>query len=280
MEESRSYPFPCQSWLSWWISGQPPQPRELQWVGECDQFVLVTRGSWTNRWTQHGRDTDFKSEPGDVGYYPADGQPNTVFAVPKTPYDVFFLCVPSRHLAKLASADEVDADVVYRTMLTITDARVRQSLSAIAAAPATGESSDEHARALAIRVVELMGGGTPSWLRDSSMFTPPVMSDLVDYIDAHLRYPIALSDIGIKTGLSPSHCAKKFRQSTGMSLNRFVNIRRTRMAIDRLQAGAEDLASMALELGFFSQSHMNRVFYEHIGRAPGRYRRQFKRTIG
>jgi len=242
--------------------------------------VLVTRGCWTNRWTRHGRDTDFKSEPGNIDYYPADGQTNTVCAVPKTPYDVFFLCIPSRHLAKLASADEVDAGVVYRPMLTITDAGVRQSLSALAAAPLPGESSDEHARALAIRIVELMGGHTPSWHRDTSVFTPPVMSDLIDYIDAHLRYPIALSELGIKTGLSPSHCAKKFRLSTGMSLNRFVNVRRTRMAIDRLQAGAEDLAGMALELGFFSQSHMNRVFYKHIGRPPGKFRRQFRRTIG
>jgi AraC-like DNA-binding protein len=240
----------------------------------------VTRGNWTSRWTQHGRDTDFKSDPGDVDYYPADGEPNTVCAVPKTPYDVFFLCVPSRHLAKLASADEVDEAVTYRTMLTINDARVRQSLSALAAAPAPGESSDEHARALAIRIVELMGGRTPQWKSDSSVFTPAMMSDLVDYIDSHLRYPIALSDLGTKTGLSPSHCAKKFRVSTGMCLNRFVNVRRTRMAINRLQAGAEDLAGMALELGFFSQSHMNRVFYEHLGRAPGRYRRQFRRTIG
>jgi AraC-like DNA-binding protein len=266
--------------LSWWISGQPKQPREFEWVGECHQFVLVTRGNLTNRWTQHGRDTDFKSDSGDVDYYPADGQPNTVSVVPETPYDVFFLCVPSRHLAKLASADEVDPDVTYRTMLTINDSRVRQSLSAIAAARAPVDSSDEHARALAIRIVELMGGRTPQWKSDSSVFTPAMMSDLVDYIDSHLRYPIALSDLGTKTGLSPSHCAKKFRVSTGMSLNRFVNVRRTRMVIERLQVGVEDLAGMSLELGFFSQSHMNRVFYEHLGRSPGRYRRQFMRTIG
>jgi len=125
-----------------------------------------------------------------------------------------------------------------------------------------------------------MGGRAPPWESDANVFTPAVMSDLVDYIDAHLRYPIAISELGVKTGLSPSHCAKKFRLSTGMSLNRFVNVRRTRMVIDRLQAGVEDLAGMSLELGFFSQSHMNRVFYEHLGRAPGRYRRQFMRTIG
>ena len=280
MEVSLSGHFLCQSWLTWWISGQPKQPREFEWVGECHQFVLVTRGNLTNRWTQHGRDTDFKSDPGDVDYYPADGQPNTVSVMPETPYDVFFLCVPSTHLAKLASADEVDPDVTYRTMLTIKDARVRQSLLAIVTAGTPIELIDEHARALAIRIVELMGGRPPPWKSDSSVFTPPMMSDLVDYIDSHLRYPIALSDLGIKTGLSPSHCAKKFRVSTGMSLNRFVNVRRTRMAIERLQAGVEDLAGMALELGFFSQSHMNRVFYGHLGRAPGRFRRQFRRTNG
>ena len=280
MELSSSGHFLCQSWLSWWISGQPKQPREFEWVGECHQFVLVTRGNLINRWTQYGRDTDFRSDPGDVDYYPANGDPNTVSVMPETPYDVFFLCVPSRHLAKLASADEVDPDVTYRTMLTIKDPRVRQSLSAIAAARTPVDSSDEHARALAIRVVELMGGRAAPWKNDANVFTPAVMSDLVDYIDAHLRYPIAISELGVKTGLSPSHCAKKFRLSTGMSLNRFVNVRRTRMVIDRLQAGVEDLAGMSLELGFFSQSHMNRVFYEHLGRAPGRYRRQFMRPIG
>jgi AraC-like DNA-binding protein len=40
------------------------------------------------------------------------------------------------------------------------------------------------------------------------------------------------------------------------------------------------MAALALELGFYSQSHMNRVFRDHIGLSPGRYRRQYKRTIG
>jgi AraC-like DNA-binding protein len=268
------------SWLSWSIDGQDPQAREFEWVGECHQFVLVKRGSWTKRWTQGGRDIHFTSDPGDVDFYAADGEPHTVRAVPKSPYDVFFLAVPRRHLTDLAAADGLDKSVEFRTRLMIDDARLQRSLSAIAAATAAGEPCEEPARELVIRISELVGGFTPAWRCDSSVFPKRVMGDLTDFIDAHLRLPIGLSEIATTVGLSPSHFAKKFRVSSGLSLQRFANLRRTRQAIGCLQAGSENMAALALELGFYSQSHMNRVFRDHIGLSPGRYRRQYKRTIG
>lgn len=280
MEESCRSDYPHQSWLSWSICGQPPQARELEWVGECHQFVLVQRGSWTNRWTQHSREINFKSEPGDIDFYPADGEPNAVCATPKTPYEVFFLSVPRRHLTDLAAVDEVDSAVVFRKRLMMDDACLRRSLSALAAASVLDESSDEHARELALRIAELMGGVVPAWRRDSSVFNKQVMSNVVDYIDGHLRLPIGLVEIAASVGLSPSHFAKKFRVSSGLSLQRFANLRRTRQLIGCLTVGSENMAGLALELGFYSQSHMNRVFRDHTGMAPGRYRRQYGRTIG
>lgn len=268
------------SWLSWSIDGQHPQAREFEWVGECHQFVLVKRGSWTNCWTQGDRDIHFTSDPGNVDFYAADGELHTVRAIPKTPYDVFFLSVPRRHLTDLVVTDGPDESVVLRTRLMIDDARLQRNLSAIAAATAAGEPCEESARELVLRIFELVAGFTPAWRDDSSVFPKRVMRDLTDFIDAHLRLPIGLCEIATTVGLSPSHFAKKFRVSSGLSLQRFANLRRTRQAIGCLQAGSENMAALALELGFHSQSHMNRVFRDHTGISPGRYRRQYKRTIG
>jgi AraC-like DNA-binding protein len=268
------------SWLSWSIDGQHPQAREFEWVGECHRFVLVKRGSWTNCWTQGDRDIHFTSDPGNVDFYAADGELHTVRAIPKTPYDVFFLSVPRRHLTDLVVTDGPDESVVLRTRLMIDDARLQRNLSAIAAATAAGEPCEESARELVLRIFELVAGFTPAWRDDSSVFPKRVMRDLTDFIDAHLRLPIGLCEIATTVGLSPSHFAKKFRVSSGLSLQRFANLRRTRQALGCLQAGSENMAALALELGFHSQSHMNRVFRDHTGISPGRYRRQYKRTIG
>ena len=80
-------------------------------------------------------------------------------------------------------------------------------------------------------------------------------------------------------GLSPSHFAKKFRQSTGLSLNRFVNRRRIIHSLETLKADAS-LASIALDLGFSSQSHFTRLFSGLTGMTPAKYQKGVKRTVG
>jgi len=280
MEESRFSAFPHHSWMSWQISGRAGERRLSSWTNTSHLLVFGRRGRCINRWIHRGRETRFNTADGHVGYFPADGEQHIVSAMAETPYETFFLALPSRHLADLAAAHEVDSSIVFRPLLTVDDAQVRRSLSRLAAEPTPGESSDEHARALALRMVELMGAHPPAWHRDHSVFTATTMNDLVDYIDSHLGRPIALDEIAIRTGLSPSHFARKFRQSSGLSLHRFVNLRRTRAAIGRLQGVDTDLGRLSLDLGFCSQSHLTRVFREHTGMSPARFRRQFRRTVG
>ena len=277
MKESRFSAFPQHSWMPWSISGQTQ--RVAHWRGICHLFVMVKVGRTVNRWINRGREKRFKTDAGDACFFPADDEHHAVCSALEPRNDVFCVAIPKNHLTDLAAADEIDASVEFRPLLTIEDAQVRRSLSRLAAALTPGESSDEHARALALRMVELMGGGTPAWHRDRSEFAPTTMNHLVEFIDAHLGSTIPISELSIRTGLSPSHFARKFRRSSGLSLHRFINLRRTRAAISRLQQD-EDLARLSLDLGFCSQSHMTRVFREHTGMSPARFRRQFRRTVG
>lgn len=277
MEHAQFSSFPHHSWFSWRVGGE--SKRLAQWLGTCHFFVLVARGSSTNRWVHRGRDVPFATAAGGCCYFPADGEEHTVCSTLDPLNEVFCLCIPRRHLADLAAEEGVAAAAEYRTLLTVEDPEVRRSLAALAA-PAIGEAGDEHARALAVRMAELMGGRPAAWRRDRSVFAPRTMSDLVDTIDAHLHHPIPLAELAATTGLSPSHFARKFRRSSGLSLQRFAHLRRIQAAINRLQEGADDLARLALDLGFCSQSHLTRVFHAHTGMSPARFRRQFKRTVG
>jgi len=86
-------------------------------------------------------------------------------------------------------------------------------------------------------------------------------------------------DLGMLTGLSPSHSARKFRQTTGVSLARFVNRRRLQAAIRQFATTDGLLATLAQELGFSSPSHFTRLFSRLTGMRPGRYRRQLRPTV-
>lgn len=116
--------------------------------------------------------------------------------------------------------------------------------------------------------------------RDDSVFADRTLRYLVEYIDAHLRMAPTLSDIALLVGLSPSHFAKKFRHSTGLSLQRFVNRRRIMRSLELLKQPSKSLTSVALELGFSSQSHFTRLFSDLTCMTPAKYQKQFRRTVG
>jgi AraC family transcriptional regulator len=86
--------------------------------------------------------------------------------------------------------------------------------------------------------------------------------------------------MGQRVGISPSYFGRKFRQSTGLSLHRFVNRRRILASLNLLKDQSLPLAHTALELGFSSQSHLTRLFSAMTGMTPAKYRKQVKQTVG
>ena len=140
--------------------------------------------------------------------------------------------------------------------------------------------ADEASRRLVLRLVQLSGGGTPDWRDDSSTFDRQTLDRLLEYIDAHLKIEPCLTDMAMRVGLSPSHFAKKFRLSTGLSLHRFVTRRRILASFESLKVESQPLAHVALDLGFSSQSHFTRLFSELTGMTPAKYRKQVKQPVG
>ena len=75
-------------------------------------------------------------------------------------------------------------------------------------------------------------------------------------------------------GVSPFRLSRAFTRQLGVSLTRYRNPVRVERALDRLEAGADDLAALAADLGFTDQSHLCRTMRQHVGEPPSAVRTQ------
>jgi len=98
------------------------------------------------------------------------------------------------------------------------------------------------------------------------------ISRVTDFILAHLNQDLSLSALAQQVGFSPYHFARLFRQTTGESPHQYVLRQRIEQAQRLLQEKDMPLAHIAIESGFANQSHLTRVFKQHLGQTPRAYR--------
>lgn len=108
----------------------------------------------------------------------------------------------------------------------------------------------------------LRGGLSPAALRRVQLF-----------VEANLANPIALADLAERAGLSEHHFAHAFRTSTGTTPRVFVESRRIERAKQLLRESSSELAQIAIDTGFNTQSRFTTVFRRATGFTPAVYRR-------
>jgi AraC-like DNA-binding protein len=98
---------------------------------------------------------------------------------------------------------------------------------------------------------------------------------LVDRVKVLLAGDLAkrwtLAEIGREIGSSPVYLTQAFQQAEGLPLYRYHLRLRLARALDLL-AGQEDLAALALDLGFSSHSHFTAAFKQAYGRSPSEFK--------
>jgi len=67
---------------------------------------------------------------------------------------------------------------------------------------------------------------------------------------------------------SPFHLARSFRRGLGLGLHQYRLRLRMAAALARLEQGERDLAGLAQDLGFCSQSHFGEIFRREVGLSP------------
>jgi AraC-like DNA-binding protein len=280
MDGSHMSLFPSQSWFGFTHTAIPsPVPTELHLRLVNHLAVLILSGACSNQWIRCGRETRFNADRGMVGFFSADNEEHAVLSRTDTGAKAFILLIPPAHLQFIAASEGVTRLPELQARPIFEDAIVRDLLARLFADTSgcsikRGLDAEIAARSLVLRLVEITQGEAPDWHADSSLFDSRTMGHITDYIDAHLHRFVTLGELALLPGISPSHFGKKFQQSAGLSLQRFVNRRRLRAAMAMLEAGSTPLSQIALDLGFSSQSHFTRVFSDLTGFTPASYRRQ------
>lgn len=99
-----------------------------------------------------------------------------------------------------------------------------------------------------------------------------------DYVLSHYGEAIVVEDIAKRAHLSASQLQREFRRLFGMSLGDYLLRVRLIMARRKLEAAGEAVGRIALDCGFYDQSHFTRAFRRATGLSPMAYRRRFAPT--
>lgn len=285
MDGARLSPFPHLSWLDFRVEARAARTTVVHMHGVVHSVSLTVAGRHAIRWISRGRETRWTEDPGAVHFLPADGEWHDF----ETNADPYFasqvILIPRRHLHECLVAEGLEPPIEATRILARDDAVLRSCMARLTSPVPAGDRNadswkDEAARTLLVRLAALGGRGRPDWQADTGTFDRRTLGHLVERIDASLRLAPAVAELAVLVGLSPSHFAAKFRASTGLSLQRFVNRRRLRAALDVLRSNAAPLAGIALDLGFSSQSHFTRLFSDLTGMTPAKYRKQCAATLG
>lgn len=89
-----------------------------------------------------------------------------------------------------------------------------------------------------------------------------------EVIAKHYREALSLSVIASQVGCSPFYLARQFKRCMGMSLHQALIAWRLRVGLERVLDQPEQLASIALDLGFASHSHFTDAFKASYGVSP------------
>ena len=279
MEGSTLPPFPHYTWFAHALSVHPPQVfahHEQRHV--MARLLLTMTGDADVTWTTRGIVETVHVGAGDIGFYPCDGAVHGLAITSPAGYRGYMLLLPGGHVCGGCGPGgslprrSLDPLPVFRDGVML--ACLQRLAAGIARRGISEDVGDEiAARQVVSRLWAVAGAGEPAWRSHSSCFTAAVMREIVARVDEGLAARHSLANVSRGFGLSPSHFAKKFRNSTGLSLNRFINTRRVGEALALLGGRSVPLAQLSLDLGFCSQSHFTRSFRGMTGLTPHKFGR-------
>lgn len=136
----------------------------------------------------------------------------------------------------------------------------------ISSHPANDLDIESRAVALAFSIVKF-SARTPRDLRS--------LQRAREYVDAHFAENLTLAQVARAAGVHPVYLGQIFRQEFGETLGEYLNRIRVRAAAGMLANSDLPLSAVALDLGFYDQSHFTRVFRQFTGATPGTFRAEY-----
>lgn len=96
-----------------------------------------------------------------------------------------------------------------------------------------------------------------------------------EYVHAYFGENLTLAQVARAAGVHPVYLGHIFRQEFGETLGEYLNRIRVRAAAARLANSDLPLSTIALDFGFYDQSHFTRIFRQVTGATPGVFRADY-----
>ena len=272
-------PYPHHVWLAHWFVVRPPRLLEIvRRRHVVHHLLLTTDGDAEIRCETNGVETAFHATAGTIGWFPADSHEHEMSITAANGYAAYEVSIPGEQIAGDHSPAGTRPAAGFQAISFFGDALIEASLLRLSTQRDGRQLSEDvgddvAARLIITRLSTLLGSSAPEWRTDTSVFSPGLMKQIVARIDGELPHEASLEDLARDFELSAGHFARKFRNSTGLSLQRFHNQRRVVRSCSMLRDGSLPLARIAIDVGFSSQSHFTRLFSGLTGTSPQRFRK-------
>lgn len=100
-----------------------------------------------------------------------------------------------------------------------------------------------------------------------------MMQEMIDWIEEHLLDDFSLKNLGNEMGYSPYYCSFKFHQMAGISMKRYIALRKMYLASNELKKSDQRMIDLACTYGFSSQEAFSRAFKLTFGISPSAFRK-------
>ena len=101
------------------------------------------------------------------------------------------------------------------------------------------------------------------------------LKEVIEYIHAYLDLELSLIELAAQLNLSPFHFARLFKKSLGLSPHKYVMQNRIERAKKLITVASHiPLSDIALQAGFYDQTHFGKTFKKYVGVSPKTFSKQ------
>lgn len=102
---------------------------------------------------------------------------------------------------------------------------------------------------------------------------PPWITALKEELECAGLNEVNIAERAKQAGVHPVHASRQFRRYFGVSITDHARLHSVRRAAALIARNRKSLKDIAVQAGFYDQSHMNRMFKHVTGRTPQSFRK-------
>lgn len=126
-----------------------------------------------------------------------------------------------------------------------------------------------------LRIIEEYLKATDFSQRDAE--SKDAIDEVIEHVKKNYFEKFTLEALAEMAALSPNYFLKKFKERTGHSPLKYINILRVQRAKFLLEHTDIPISTLMEEIGFLDAAHFSKLFKMHTGYSPRRFRASFEK---